>query len=502
MVTKSTNRRTRSTEAGQAFIITVVLLAAVLVVLVTLLFTTAVDNQAVSSTLVERSQSLQSAQSGVDTAYQALSTLPLVTSAKKLCPGLSGTVGSYPRRSTYTVHVTYYSNATSDTTVTCTQVEAGTVPKAVLLKVTGADGITTSTMQSLADLAVTAATEKFFPEELYVGGTFPAGGNSKMTGAGTAYVAKPMTCHGNMTSSLSFTVGSTFKGTGNCSISGTVDAIGAVTLGGNTSISGKNSSGQSLITTSTVSVGAITVKVSGSLNAKHKITYPTSWSSGNHGTIASTTANVKTPATPAFPTLKWTLTGWTSLGYTAFVDDTCTGSGSVLTKIKAMATATKSKAIYTTCKVTIGGVTTITLKHSLALFSAGTTAVAGGFKITSDATIKGASTTTVDLYLVVPDKSTGSAPSCASPAGNGDITLTGNAKITSNVDAFIYSPCTISVTGNGGINKGQIYGDKTVTFTGNMALASPTSPPGASSSGNTSSTVPTVGIVYERESNR
>jgi len=502
-------------DAGFAVLVTVIILALVLSAVGVVGAQVVVADSSTTVSNVNWQQALQAAQSGIDAAYQRIESVPTLATVPCGTNTISGTLGSTPKASSYSVGANYYLTVTAKSVDTCTALKQGTIPEAVLLTSEGVDGNQTAHMVSEADVAV-SPSGTVFGDAAYIGATFNVtGGDTFKTPTKAVYVNGNVTCGsgGSMAGTLVATGSMTL--TGNCQIAGAAEAGGTVTI----VTRGSPGVGGTLISYSTTTPG-ITITANPTLHgvvARTKITYRSSWLS-THPTahISQNDSSLGSLPTQTFPTVKWTPTGWIAAGYNVVnAGSTC---GKAYTAIFAMHTShtstgtAKPVALYTSCQIKFPGgtgrkgngypcsavtatqsyCTQLVLARSLMVFS--TT----GFNLPSPTKVTSSPVGhAVHLGLIVPtDTSSGTSVSCTNT--NGDINMTGN--IGTGVDTLFFTPCSISMTGNANVVEGEIYAGRGYTAANGMAFGSPITVPGATGGTHTTAGKVSLGVVYVRQS--
>jgi Tfp pilus assembly protein PilX len=469
-----------------------------------------VTDSATTISNVDYQQALQSAQSGVDAAYQRIESEASVKTAPCGATAVRGTLGSAPRSSSYSVTATYFSTLTARTKLACSSLSAAskatTLPKAVLLTSTGKDGTKSARVVSEADIAV-SPLGSVFGDAAYIGAGFTVSGADAFdTPTKTVYVNGSVKCGsgGSMTGTLVATGNMTL--TGNCKIAGNAKAGGAISIP-----SGSPSVGGTLVSFSTATPG---IDIAGNptlhgVVAKTKITTP-SWWPGTHPAahIVEDDSSLGSLTTQTFPKVIWTPSGWVASGYRALnAGSTCAKVYKAMFAMHTASTATgtsKPVALYTSCKVTLPQrhpncpswqtayyCTKLVLARNLVVLST------AGFDLPTPANVSVSTAgATHQLGLIVPtDKSTGSPVSCTGT--NGLITFTG--KIYTGVDTLFYTPCKISMTGSAKVVEGEIYAGSTYTAENGMAFGSPLTVAGASGGSRSVAGKASVGVLFVRQ---
>lgn len=483
-----------------AFILVVVAIALVMTVLTTTLFHVSLDNVSTSARMVGQNQALQAAEAGVDSAYQQIEASTSL--AAMPCASVTGSLGSAPGTSTYTVTFTYYATlATQLSPLACTP-SSSTNPslktaRGVKLTSVGRDLADSATVQSAANIATPDSTSPFNESIFVNGGLNLQGGGAFVGGINNIYLNGALTCQGGAAVDGSVVVFGKVKTAGDCSIAGELTATTSITIGGSAVVGGTITSTCSPSQTCTPGIAVSgTPTISGSMYAKSTITVTTNWLTTYEAfhtvTVGGTEEPVQytinqdmtalvPPPKKTFPHYDWTATAWSAAGY-VIEPSTPAKCTTVTNDLAAISTATTPVVIYTTCKVTLP---TIRLSHSLAIVS------------TAKITLKNSSTITTAggqhlLYLDVPATSLTSGKTCST--SHPTITLSGT--IGTTVPTFIYSPCHVKISGNTTIKSGKVYAGSQLTIDGSITMGSVTfTPPGQKSvPGN-----PSVGVVYERE---
>lgn len=492
-----------SGDDGLAFILVVVVIASIMAVLAATLFHVALDNISTSQRMVLQEQALQAAEAGVDVAYQGIEAVTLASSttgrhhvpcAPATSP-LSGSLGSAPTLSSYTVTLRYYKYATSThptpsslAAASCTTTPVDLVR--ILVTATGRDLTQTAHVSSQANIAPVSP----FANSVFVNGSMTLRGSNSSIGGQTVYVhTGNLTCNGGGTIYGSVTVLGNMTASGSCSIAGALEATTSISLGGKASIGGTVIS-----TTGSISVQGTGVTVSGSMYAPGSITISsTQWSDNYVATHTVTGIDVSytinpletalvRPINEPWPDLTWTSVNWTAMHYKVVTTGTtCTTTAksmvrtAVLFAKAAGTTGYVGIALHTSCPVKFTTITKkLVLAQSLAVFST------AGITVASNAQILDSSTARRTLFLVVP-----TGTSCTGT--NGDISIHGT--IGTGVSTLVYSPCKVTVQGTSPIKEGKIYA-KTLTMNGNMTLGTVTF-----TLAGFSTTQVSVGIDFERQ---
>ncbi len=490
----------RAAEEGMAFLIVVVVISLVMAVLAATLFRVALDNVSTSSRMVQQNQALQAAEAGIDLAYRkiqsatSLAAMPCTTGTH----AIAGTLGGAPARSTFTVTLTYYSTLTPLTSLSCTGASPTNASlkgaTAVRLTSLGRDVAQTAKVQSEANISTPDKTGVFH-ESVFVNGSLSLqGGGSFVGGNNNVYLNGTLTCRGSSSVDGSVVVFGNVNTSGGCSIAGEVEATKAITLSGSAVVGGTLTSTCAPATPTCavgISVSGTKVSVSGSMYAKSAIhigssSWKTRYLAPHTVTVGGTQVQVQytinsnmtslaTPTRETFPPLNWSATGWKTDGYTVETASTCAALKAMLSTIGS---ATSSVAIYTACAVTIP---TISLAHSLAIFSTASISIKQSDTISSK-------TSHHTLFLVVP---TTSDKTCGS-----NVTVTIGGQILTTVTTFVYAPCHVKIAGTGTIKSGKIYSGQQLTVDGSINMGSATfTPPGAGAV----RASPVIGLIYERE---
>lgn len=499
---------TNDSETGFATLIMVILVAVVLSIAGAVGFAVVSSNISTTTTNVYHQQALQAAQSGIDATYQRIKSESSVESAPCGPGAMVGTLGSTPKPSTYSVTAKYYKTPTAKSALTCTQLAAGTVPKAVLLASKGKDGGQVALMVSEADLAVSPFGSAFGDAAYINAALSVSGADAFKTQTKTIYV------HGNMRCGNGGKIAGTVVATGTMTLTGTCQIHGTAEAGGTVSVpSGSPGVGGTLVSFATTTPG---IKITGNptlhtVLAKTKIIYPASWLT-SHPTakIVENDSSLGSPPTQTFPNVTWTSAGWTADGYKAVATTTCAEAYKEMFAMHTAATSTgttKPVALYTTCKIKLPQATPycpswtankykyyctqLVLARTLIIFSTAGFDLATPFNVVTSAA--GASH---QLGLIVPTVAVTGAPvSCS--GGNGNIIMTG--KILTGVDTLFYTPCSVSMSGAAEVVEGEIYAGANYTATGGMSFGPPPTVPGATGGSLSLAGKASVGVVYVRE---
>lgn len=464
-------------EDGVAFLIVVIVIASVMAVLAATLFQVALDNISTAQRMVVGNQALQAAEAGIDLAYQGIEAVTLNSSTSGLhhvpCGPLSGSLGSAPSSSAYTVSIKYYTYKTT-TNPTPTQLAAGTCTttptKLVRIVITakGTDLTETAKVTSQANIAPVNPLSY----GLFVNGSLSLRGSNSSIGAQTVYVhTGNLTCNGGGTIYGSVTVFGKVTASGTCSIAGALEATTSIALGGHAAIGGTIIS-----TTGSISVQGTSVSVSGSMYARGPITISsTTWYAKYIATHTVTGINVTYSVNPTetalsrpvkqpWPALKWTTFKWSTMHYkvvttgaTCTATKTAAANAAVLSARTMPTTSYVGVALNTACAIKFTKITkSLVLKQNLVIFST------AGITMSSNAQITDSSSTRRTLLLFVP-----TGTSCGSRTTNGNISIHGT--IGTGISTLLYSPCNVSVQGTSPIKSGKIYA-KSLTMNGNMTL--------------------------------
>lgn len=488
VTTMQENRRDTDGDEGLAFLIVVVVLVAVMVVLATTLFRVALHNNTTASRMVGQGQALQAAEAGIDMAYQAIEAVTLasetVAKHKVPCGPLTGTLGSTPGRSTYTVTMTYYKyktatnpSATTLATASCTTTSPLKVVR-VKLTATGNNFGQTVKVTSRANVAPVNA----FASSIFVNGSLTISGSNSSISGNPVYVhTGTLTCRGGGKTFASVLVFGKVTAGGNCWIGGVLEATKTISISGSAHLGGTVISTTGKITATGGSIsgslfakGTITVATKSAFTTTHTVTGSTV-----RYTINATDSALVPPVKQPWPDLTWTTMTWSKLKYKTYTPgSTCTAAKVDIQKANSAATAGYvGIAVQTSCPISIKTLS-LNLAQSLAVFTS------AGVTFEKNASVADSSSAHHTLFLVVP---TGS--SCS--GGNGGITIHGS--VATGISTLIYSPCTVTVQGTSTIPSGEIYA-KTLTMNGNLTLGTATF-----SIYTTSSTEISLGIDYERQ---
>ena len=457
---------------------------------VTLLTVAAVQTQihSLNATSVDRArvQGDAVAQAGLDTTYQALST---VTASTALPCGAQSpvTLQSGPTTSTYTVTTTYYDTYPPvDNPLTCTQVSSGSsIPLAAQIKVTGSGNVTANSgnrvMQALVHLTA-AQSGSTFDKAIFSDASMMGSNNPTVyqyvSNDADIYSNASISCGNNFDAQGRVIAQGGFTGTNNCTVTGDVYVKTGANMTNNTTIGGNVKVSAGNITMSNNVLVSKSAYASGSISLSNNAVVS--------GSQVPNDAGLAPPPAEAFPQLTFSASSWTSQGYTLITDNDCNSSDStnVYKDVQNMATATNPTVIHTSCALSWSNNTSLPLKQNLAIFSS------GGYSMSNNTTWSSADGLTHKLYLVVPfDAAT---MPCTSPG----ISLSNNTAFSSQLNILWYTPCTMTVSNNS-TGYGQLYAG-TVNASNNFTMhyVPMGNVPG---SGGGAAPAFTVGIEYERE---
>lgn len=516
-------------ERGFGMLVAVILLSLVLAIVGLSIYNAAIDNVTSAARGVQRDQALQAAETGIDMAYQKIATSPSVFTVP-CSTTLTGSLGSAPSASGYTVNFTYYLSTTTTprTAIACTAVASGsTVPRVVLLTSHGTDLTQTATVKSEANLT-SVTINSTLPVAIFSKGNLTFNGNTTFTVANkTIYVTGTMSCSGSgavIANDLIVFGKATIK----CPMLSVVTATHTITIRTMNSNGGGTQTYTLYVTTTTYK---ITIQksptIKGSLYSKGPITiatatWETTFLSTAHPVATGTTVYYKIhaydtallpPPRYPFPTAKWTRATLTSKGWLPLnAGSTCPLAYTYIYRAHTAMTTpttptyggnTKKLAVFTTCKIqfppsthttcppwtTLSKCPNFSLARTLELFST------QGFTIQKTAVISSA--TKVAFWFIVPTYANGTTGALQSCTHEGNITVFGQVKNT--VNAFFYTPCSIKITGNGHVTYGELYGGETINPGGGMTFGVPPTGGGGLFYHTPASSSPIFGVIYIRE---
>jgi hypothetical protein len=188
--------------------------------------------------------------------------------------------------------------------------------------------------------------------------------------------------------------------------------------------------------------------VGGSVVAAGTVTAP---SGTVKGTISSNQSGVVTPTIPVVP-------NWVDYAYHASDWKTSSGGAYTVLTLASCSSSTLASALITVQNSTnpiildtrVCGAVTDLRNYNLSLKS-DTVILTNGFNLSSN-DIESSDSTNKRLWLITPDSSTNSTPNC--PTGS-SATISSHVTVGSNVGAMIYTPC--SITNSGDVWRGQMY---------------------------------------------
>lgn len=488
-------------EAGMAMI-TAILLSMVAGVLT--VGATEYSLHSLNTNQIDRKQvqGLAAAEAGLDVAISDL------TSTTPPC-SLSGTLSSAPTTETYTVTITYYSSAgTSLNSASCAttspyDLSSSASPATAIVDSTGVNNSNLYGARTMeAEVQMSAVTSPSLTDAVYSGQSMTMDNNFTVTGSSgnnaNFYTSGNFVCNdsGTIDGSI-YALGTFTQDSNGCDIEGSAESVGEWLSNGAFTLGGSIESTDGEVNFDSDSAET----VGGSVSAHSSVvwsgaTYP-NWSGSGKPTITGTVtqnATLSSPATQAFPEEQFPSaeSAWESAGYTLITDNSCsTITSDLASDISAM---TSSTLFYTTCEITWNSGFTYKLPYNLAIVDTGGIVFNSG----SSMTFESSSSTGHSLYLIVPYNATTTPGNCSiSFTINGSTTL-GNDSGNEPLNAFLYSPCTITYDSTAEV-MGQAYSDETVTWNADVTMTvEDGSWPGATSTtGSTSSY--TLSIVYERE---
>jgi hypothetical protein len=486
-------RRPHHDEQGIAMI------TAVLTALVgTLLMTAAADyslhSLGTSSVDRKKVQTVDASEAGIDLATARLGSAPLPCS-------LSGSLGTTPVPSTYSVTIAYSDQ--SGTALTCSgaTLPSTSSPASAVITSTGdwsRAGVAVYGKRTLQSGVVLAALPSAVaPYAIYAGSSLSLSNVTTIqgsTGGGddaNVYAGSGYSCGDSLT------------------LGGNLYVQGSISLGNDCTITSDAYSTQDITTTNSVSIGH------DAKSSQGNITLSTGTSVGHdaiaHGTNTGGSvlnpngrisgANLVDPPLPHF--INWSYdtnpndpdptTPWRADGYTSFItDNDCNPSLStnVYKDIAHMSTATQATVIVTSCALSwpVGSFTSVTTNQNLAIFASGGFTTSGGVLFAS------ASSSLHDLYLITP-YSASIAP-CTTP-GISVSSQTQLGSSTKPLDVFLYTPCDLTFNSTFAVS-GQLYSGSRIISTNPFDLVfAPLATPGATTSDPSISYA--VTSLYKRE---
>lgn len=463
----------RHDESGIALLITmmVIFIATVLVVAALML-----AQHSVSSAGIDRSrtQSVAVAEAGLDQAVHLIQTsdayLPCTTT---LAATLPGTMNTTPAVSHYSVTVTYYgTNPPTSSPLDCTgpYLPTTTPPASAEIVSKAYNGATQATGRAMEALVAltpeSGLTEAIFGNKIISFSNNAVVNRTPASTAGNAdlYTNGDYVCANSQTVDGSVYAQGYIQATNTCSVTGSWDAKGNVSTTQNSNIGGSIYSVQGNVSLSSNTTVAGSVYAAGTATGGHV-----------SGATYSNDGSLPPVPTKAFPTDDFTSTDWTSQGYQFIPDNDCSTDpadpGSVYNAISSMSTTTQKTVIDTSCALSWGNNTKITLAADLVIFAD------GGFTTNNQVDFESTNGTTRNLEWIVPwqDNTTGATPStnCGSATPpditTSNLTTFGNNSSPPNVDVLFYTPCDITLN-NKQAMVGQIYADGTVTVENNFNM--------------------------------
>jgi hypothetical protein len=506
-------RRLRPSDDGMAMIY------AIAVIMLAMLLGSVLASYAVTETHVTgrdrgRVQAVAAAEGGLNLAYAdmqgATTSLPCT---------VSGSVGSGANLASYSATITYYDEypandqpllcSTSGGTTTLSEPVAQdgnaagatvTAGAAVIASIgTATVPLTVSReMQALVQLVPSQP----FDKAIFSNGPLTFNNNATIYGDGQGddadiYTNAPYTCSNNqmvygsvyveIPSGESYAPGEgTITASNTCSAAVDWYAIGNITSSqgssiGNDVLSSRGSINLASNTTVTGSTIAATTNNCG-------YTY---------GGVCMASATIPDPPYNPFPEDEWNPTAWTGAGWTVVTNNDCgTDSANVYNAITAATTASTPTVVYTSCALSYGNQTTLTLAQNVGIVTTGGFNAGNNFSVATSP-----ASTTRQLFLMVPYNSSMGDPNSAAwqsnCSGYPSITATQRFNTSSTTDLFLYSPGPISINNNN-IQYGEIYGGCSVSITNHYQMTYVNmSPPGQPV--NTLVTSYQADIVYERE---
>ena len=493
----------RRDEEGILALAVALVISSILFLSGLLVFTMASSNQGDSSVRRMEAQALDAAEGGLNRSYQAIQSATSVSALPCGSGALTETLKSAPASSTYSSTVNYYDSfPVNDSALSCTAVHSGTAtPIAAEIISTGTTGIAsqavTQYMEALIKLTLGSTSGSVFDDAVFsnstmLGAVFPAidgysGNDANYYSNGSLVCGLGFTDQGNVT------VQGSFSGVAGCNVAGNLTAVGNISTVASTTIGGNaTSTGSNCATEGNISLGLLS-SVGGSAYAYCSI------SKGLGSTVAHQTVpndtTLTNPGTETFPSVPEPVSGsaaaasWSAAGYTRQItDNTCTAGG-VYNDISSMSTATTPTVIMTSCALSWGLFSTISLNTNLAIFST------GGYNMVVGTTWQSASSATHNLFILVPSSVNGVATTCSPGPG---ITEAAGTSFANTLHVLQYTPCTFT-SGALTTGYGQVYGGTVDVLAAFSLHYYPIlTVPGATGGGSVT-TATTIAVVYERQ---
>ena len=463
-------RRMRSEERGAALVVALGVTFVVLL-LSTVVVSQAIHNSEQSGYDRRRLTSVNSAEAGLNYFYHCLET----TSPQNLTTNCSttGTVGSGPNASTYTVTPTYYTDKAGTTAFSGTM-SSNNFPLSVRLVSVGlSNNSVQRKMESFVQLtpvysglsgALIANSNTTFSNNFTVNGN---NGND----------ADVFVLSGNFTapSGLETVKGSLYVPAGTVNIGTGLHLYGDVWANGSTTIAHSQAQVDGAAKSTTSSVTVSTGHVTGNAYSC------TGSAPSNVSGSKVQTCSLGAPPTQSFPQIKYSTSVWDSLGYKEYVFSGATACTDARTWIEGTGASQWNGGaivpsgytgavvrITTACTFDMTNNATITLNKNLGI------ATVGGITLSNRSTWNGV-TSTKNLFFLSLWPDSGS-PSCPTQ----DVTIQNNIGFNSLVSTGVYSACTTSMNNNNTAFSGQAIGS-TLTIGNNFNMTfRPIVIPGAS----------------------
>lgn len=420
-------------------------------------------NHSLSATGLDRNrtQSVGAAEAGLDNAVYLIQH----AGANLPCTD-SGTLSTSPGKASYSVTVNYYStNPPSGSPLSCN----GTLPStsiAAAAEITSKAYIGSSSATGRAMEALVALSpQDGLGDAIYGYNLISLSNNATMNrmAGSTApdadlYTNGDFVCSNNETIDGSvYAQGSITANNGNtCSVTGSYEAVGPVSL------DGKMTVGHDVVSAGPGSSSTVTLKnvtVGGSVTAAGAVSTQNTTISGTT-TQNATGLTVPTQPFPQYTFQQSYYNGWAVYNNVTDCSTSPSDTNSVYYIVNHMSTATANTVINTSCALSWSS-TSFNLAKDLVIFSG------GGFSTSQQVKVDSTDTSTHNLELIVPY-----GTSCGS--GNGTISLSqltslGNGNNPDDIDTFLYTPCNVTLANNQGIT-GQVYSDGTVTITNKWTM--------------------------------
>jgi hypothetical protein len=434
-------------EDGMAMVL------AIMVSFVILLISTTVVAQSISSLNGSgldrrRALSVHAAEAGVDQLYRYFST---TTPANLSAGPFSVAVNTQPNATSVTATVTYV-NAAGTTMLppfTSTTYPSGVLVTSVATTGTGVK----RTMQSYLTLAPRYAG---FDQAIMSANSATFSNNFTVNGQ-NGDDADVYVLNGNLSLSNSSTVhGTLYVPAGSATLSGNSILYGSIWANGSVTTNSPNTITRDV----TSSTGSVVVggQVGGNVRAGLAVT----GASNVAGTVLQNSPQ-GAPPTQTFPAIGYSQAAWAAAGYTNI--QTFTDCAAARDYVEGTWTGNTVIRITAACQYNNGNNATVNLNGNLAIVTD------GGVTMSQKSDWNGI-TSTRNLFLI----STAPAASCT---GSKDILVSNNTTFNNLVQAFVYTPCAVTMS-NSNTFAGQIMGG-TVTV-GNLFVMNyrPVLVPGAS----------------------